>query len=108
MIDIQCFGSVNITVQTPNGPRTIELQDVALVPSFHTNMVSLERFRSKNIHFDSGLNVLKLNGETLCNVQSKLGFWILECDEYQPSLSPPTTSPSPSPLRRLFKPWTRG
>jgi hypothetical protein len=42
IIPIEGFGSVDIIVQTPAGPKLIELQNIALVPSFHTSVVSLK------------------------------------------------------------------
>ena len=38
---IACFGTVSITVNTLDGPGKITLENVALAPSFMTNLVSL-------------------------------------------------------------------
>ena len=47
IIPIEGFGSVDIIVQTPAGPKLIELQNTALVPTFHTSVVSLKRIVTK-------------------------------------------------------------
>ena len=49
---IEEFGSVDIVVQTPAGPKVIEMQNTALVPSFHTSVVSLKRIVAKMVYWD--------------------------------------------------------
>ena len=46
IIPIESFGTATITVQTPRGSEQIRLENVALVPSFHTNVASLRRFKA--------------------------------------------------------------
>ena len=46
-LSIDGWGTVKLTVKTETGYRTIRLQDVAYVESFHTNIASLVRFTNK-------------------------------------------------------------
>ncbi len=50
VVPIEEFGSVDITIQTPAGPRLIELQHTALISSFHTSVVSLKRIVAKGVY----------------------------------------------------------
>ena len=50
LVPIEGFGSVDITIQTPAGPRLIELQHTALISSFHTSVVSLKRLVAKGVY----------------------------------------------------------
>ncbi|KAK9492619.1 hypothetical protein V1508DRAFT_397833 [Lipomyces doorenjongii] len=87
VIPIDGFGSVSITVQDPHGPRQIILQSVALVPSFHTSVVSLDRLTKKFIgtlntadsrtittHFALS-NVVIANGSLSTMHRSLAFFW---------------------------------
>jgi hypothetical protein len=47
IIPIESFGSVDIVVQSPVGPKLIKLQNAALVPSFYMFVVSLKRIITK-------------------------------------------------------------
>jgi hypothetical protein len=47
---IEAFGTIEITIQSPNGLKPIDLINVTLVPGFFTNIASLNRFTSKGVH----------------------------------------------------------
>jgi hypothetical protein len=47
---IKAFGSVSVTIKSPNGPTQIQLLNVALVPGFFINTASLHRFTAKEVH----------------------------------------------------------
>jgi len=47
---IEAFGTVTIQIQTPEGMRTINLDNVALAPGFITNLVSLHLLNIKGVH----------------------------------------------------------
>jgi hypothetical protein len=66
---IESFGSVDITVQSPLGPKSITLLDVALAPGFFINTASLHRFTSRGVHWDTQGGRLHIKGETFCTVQ---------------------------------------
>lgn len=78
VIQIEAFGLVEITLEGPNGPKTIVLEETALVSSFHTSVVSLNRFISKNVHWNTELKALTYQGRPFCYVQQKHQQWVLE------------------------------
>ena len=88
VIPIEGFGSVDITVQTPDGPKIIELQNTALVPSFHTSVVSLKRIVAKKVYWDMERDRLTQGGKTFCAVQTRHDQWVLE---YNPSTDQSTS-----------------
>jgi hypothetical protein len=47
---IEAFGSIDIIIQCPTGPKTLTLLNVALAPSFFTNTTSLHHFMRKGVH----------------------------------------------------------
>ena len=47
---IEVFGNITIHAQTLEGLGEIELTDVALVPGFMTNLVSLHLLNVKGVH----------------------------------------------------------
>ena len=77
-IPIKGFRSITITVKAPEGPRQIILTKVALVPSFHTSVVSLDRFIEKNVHWDTEKSRLTFHDHTFCAVERHHRQWVLE------------------------------
>jgi hypothetical protein len=47
---VKAYSSVDITISTPHGPRTVKLLNIALASSFLTNTASLDKFTSKGVH----------------------------------------------------------
>jgi hypothetical protein len=90
---IEAFGSVEITIQSLKGPKSIILANVALVPGFFTSIASLNRFTSKGVHFDTQRSHLHENSTTFCTVEHVGDHWALEHQPPQPSQS---SSASPS------------
>ena len=78
VIPIEGFGPVDVTVQTPAGPKIIELQNTALISSFHTSVVSLKRIIAKGVYWDMEHNRLTRSGNTFCTVESHHDQWVLE------------------------------
>ena len=78
VVPIEGFGPVDVTVQTPAGPRLIELQHTALIPSFHTSVVSLKCLVAKGVYWDMENNRLTQDGKTFCSVESHHDQWTLE------------------------------
>jgi len=60
VIPIKGFGTVLITVKTTEHPgeRTINLHNVILISSFHTNVASLRLFMAKSVYWDTELGQL--------------------------------------------------
>jgi hypothetical protein len=82
---IEAFGSVEISIQTLNGPRYITLLNVALVPDYFTNIASLDRFISKGVHFDTQNSRLHTTGNTFCTIQRVDKHWVLEYSPPNPT-----------------------
>ena len=57
-VPVAAWGKVTLTVNTPQGPQKVLITNVALVPGFVTNLLSLSRCSNKGIHFDSGEDCL--------------------------------------------------
>ncbi|KAF2196644.1 hypothetical protein GQ43DRAFT_341154, partial [Delitschia confertaspora ATCC 74209] len=78
---IEAWGEATIPLRTPTGTKHMTLRYVALIPSFFTNLVSLARLSSSNVHFDSGRNQLyKLTGsasETVAYLTRLSGHWLV-------------------------------
>ena len=81
IISIEGFGSVSITVQTPKGSQEITLLETAFVPSFHTNIASLNRFIEKDVHWDMKEKKLVYKNLTVCSVEYHHRQWTLEYNE---------------------------
>ena len=78
IISIKGFSSVPITVQTPKGFQEITLLETAFVPSFHTNVASLNHFIEKDIHWDTKGKKLIYKSLTVCSVEYHHQQWTLE------------------------------
>jgi hypothetical protein len=78
IVPTEGFGTITITVQTLNGPRIIKLLNTALVSSFHTSVVSLDRFMAKGVHWDTEGKRVHSNGQTFCSIERYHGQWVLE------------------------------
>jgi hypothetical protein len=75
---IEGYGIVEIALQLSSAVRRIKLADVALVSSFHTNIVSLDRLMQKDIHWDIKQQELRRGNEIFCNIEKRCGQWVLE------------------------------
>lgn len=49
---IQGYGSITIEVETPSEAKTIQLNDVAYVPGFHFNILSIGALQEKGLYFN--------------------------------------------------------
>ena len=47
---IECFGDIEIDVPTPTGIATMTLVDIAYIPGFMSNLVSLSRLVKRGVH----------------------------------------------------------
>lgn len=72
---IESYGSLLIKVDTPNGPETITLVNVAYVPKFLTNIAALNHFAAKRVHFDSAIPHMHTNGETKFKIYQYEGYY---------------------------------
>jgi transposase InsO family protein len=78
---IEGYGTVEVNAipATPGDKFcTLELVDVAYVPSFHTSLVSFDRAWSKGIQWDTEKMTLNANNTPLCKVNRMFSQWVLE------------------------------
>ena len=52
-VQIEGYGTVDITIKGPAGPRIITLTDVAYCPTFACNIVSLRELNKRGIWWDN-------------------------------------------------------
>ena len=50
---VESFGTATVNLRTPEGNGKLTLLDVAYIPGFLTNVVSLDRLNAKGIHWNS-------------------------------------------------------
>ena len=60
---------------------TIILRNTAYVPQFHTNIVSLNKFIEKDVHWNTMSHELTYWGESYCKVEKHYGQWVLEYND---------------------------
>src|SRR6202034_3105089 len=63
---------------TPTSTRKIALGKVALVPSFHTNIISLDRLMQRNVHRNTERQEVRHKGNIFGIVDEQDGQWVLE------------------------------
>ncbi|KAI0992750.1 hypothetical protein K3495_g15435, partial [Podosphaera aphanis] len=78
---IESIGTATITAHGPNGPVELTLYDVAFVPGYFTNIVSISKLSSQNIHMDSGDSILyikeKNKRRNFAYCPRRDGHWII-------------------------------
>jgi hypothetical protein len=78
-ISIEGFGPVEITLKlAPTSSRTVKLGEVALVASFHMNIVSLDRLMQRNVHWNTVRQELRHMDNIFGIVEKQHGQWVLE------------------------------
>jgi hypothetical protein len=81
-LNIEEWGEVELQVNTPSGRQPLNLIHVAYIPGFFTSVLSLSRFRGRDIHFDSGSNCLyqRARSNPACYLEYKDGNWLEDAD----------------------------
>src|SRR5882757_3628423 len=74
---IASFGTVNVAVNTPQGIRQIQLTNVAYIPGFMTNLVSLSRLVQQGVHWNTETGQLTRQGQAFCYITAFDGHWTL-------------------------------
>ena len=74
---IESFGTIKVPVQTPQGQKSITLLNVAYIPTFMTNLVSLSKLVEKGLHWDTEKGTLRKGGKDLCYIKRLGGHWTL-------------------------------
>jgi hypothetical protein len=72
--------AVDLTISCCHVSQTICLEYVALIPSFLTDVVSLQMFTAKSMHLNRSACQLFYNSSPFCNVISWHRRWALELD----------------------------
>ena len=80
-VSIEGIGDVDIQVKTRDGMSTITLRNTAYAPQFHTNIVSLNKFIEKDVHWNTMSHELTYQGESYCKVEKHYGQWVLEYND---------------------------
>jgi len=62
--NIAAYGTATIEVKTPHGKGYMELQNVAYIPGFITNLVSLSKLTTKILYWDTQKDRLYIDGVT--------------------------------------------
>jgi len=74
---ITCFGTSKIHVQTKDGKASLRLLNVAYVPGFMSNLVSLSKLVEKGCHWNTQTGYITHQGKELCSVHKYHGHWTL-------------------------------
>ena len=99
---IEAFGTVTLSINTPNGIKDIELLDVALAPGYLTNLVSLHRLNTKGVHWNSEFpEYLRYNGQIFCHITQIDSYLVLENHSEHASFTNHTRT-SQKPLHTTF------
>ena len=75
---IECYGTIQVTVQTPTGPQQLPLANVAYVSNFMTNLVSQDIFYTKGHFFDNWKMHLHRQRETVGFVERYHGYYFFK------------------------------
>ena len=82
-IRIESFGSMELDVDTPTGPSTVTLLNVAFIPKFLTSIASMSLFEKKEVHFDTQVPHLHRNGETVIKIYKMGGHYTFKQSNQQ-------------------------
>ena len=78
VLPIECYGTIDIFINTPIGCQTITLLNVAYVSDFMTNLVSMNILTSKGVYFNSKEMHLYRDTGTMAYVENHDGFHLME------------------------------
>jgi hypothetical protein len=84
-IPIMGYGDIEVKAKAPapRNQQTIKLKDVAFIPTFFTNVVSLKRLIKGGIEWLTTEDKLMLGNQVFCLVEQRLGQWVLEYNPIQ-------------------------
>ncbi|MCJ1422634.1 hypothetical protein MMC29_000514 [Sticta canariensis] len=94
---IEAFGSVDVILDGPNGPRKVELQNTALGVSSPISIISLNRFAAKNVDWNTKYEALIYQGEIFCRFKQRYDQWVLEYNSLIKSVSSAQPTPQAFP-----------
>jgi len=86
--DIEAVGTAVLEVATPNGGiRQLTIREVAYVPGFMTNIVSLSRLTNRDIHWNTQTGCLFRGNLNLAVVSRLNGHWTISNPPLAPTYS---------------------
>ena len=92
---IEGYGSVSITAQLEKGTQTFTLRDVAYVSTFHANIVSFQRYKAAEGHWDTINMFLMYKNTKVAKVQEMYGQFILEYNKINSQITQSTGAAFP-------------
>lgn len=92
--NIEAFGTSIIDVDTPQGLKTMTLLDVAFVPGFLANLVSMARLANKGVDLSLQRGLLTKNKKPLAKLKRQGGHWVLSTRLSKAEPSKPSTTVS--------------
>ena len=85
------YGKLNVNVTQNGEHRTIELLNVAYVPDYLTNLISIDLVKRKGVYFDNRRMMLYTeNNKLFCDVKAYGAHYLIEDN----TKSPPSESPN--------------
>lgn len=90
------YGEIEVKARAPapRNQQTIKLKDVAFIPSFFTNVVSLKRLIAGGIEWLTRQDKLMLSKQVFCLIEQKLGQWVLKYNPVQRTAATKVKRPS--------------
>lgn len=77
-LDILSFSTHTVNITIDGIPGTITLKNTTYVPTFHTNVTSLDLFIRKGCNWSVLAGRVTYNDNTVCDVQRKYGQFVIE------------------------------
>ncbi len=75
---ISCYGTVTITLSNHGQIFTFQLLKTANIPTFHTNVVSLQHLMAKNVHLKTELSDIYFCNAPFADVTERHNWFVLE------------------------------
>jgi hypothetical protein len=80
---VEAAGIAAIKVATPDGVKTMTLPNVAYIPGFMTNIVSLSLLMEQGVHWSTQDGCLTRHGRPIAMVRRLRGHWVLSFNKPQ-------------------------
>jgi hypothetical protein len=103
---IEGYGEVIIRIQTPSGTGVFRLLNVAYVPTFHVNVISVRRLAAKQLSPDFIQKIITFNGKELFSFQDIHNQFVVEYNPIKEGAAFPVNSRLPrTPLEGTAMLW---
>jgi hypothetical protein len=105
-VQVKGYGTVRIQVTRPSGKVTIKLGQVAFIPQFQTNTVSLRRLLTKGINWNPQKGILIFEEKLWCQVPQIHNQFLIDYQPIDSQSAFPADSRKPRPpLRGTIEQW---